>query len=734
MREFSPLAIVLGILIGVLFGAANAYTGLKLGMTVSASIPAAVISMGILRGILKRGTILENNMVQTIGSAGESLAAGMIFTIPALFIFGYDVKLLEMVIWGGIGGLLGVLFMIPLRQALIVKEHGKLPFPEGLACAEVLESGDRGGAGARTVFTGLGVGAVYSLIQGLGFWREKAEVDIPRAHTAASLDSSPALLGVGYILGPRIAGYMLGGAVLGWFVIIPLIGMYGDGVAQPVFPETRALIQNMDPDDLWGKYLRYIGAGAVVFGGLLSLIKSVPTIGSSVWQALRAFFSRRGGVARTERDLPFPLLVLGVAALGYAMYRVPQVRVGAAGAVCVLVFGFFFVTVSSRLVGLVGSSSNPASGMTIATLLGTAVIFTYVLGLSDQAAKFAAVSVGAIVCIAICIAGDCSQDLKTGFLVKATPYKQQVGELIGVLSATVAIAAVIYLLNNTYGFVEGADTPNPMPAYQANIMKLVVQGVMDKNLPWILVFSGAAAALVVELLGIPSLPFAVGLYLPLSLSSPIMVGGVVRWLIEKWRKPSSESENPGILGASGLVAGYGIVGILLAGVAAMIAWGWNDPKYQSPLANKPEPVLTHHFQPWLAETLGFDPTYGLGKKEEAPVEPEAQPVTTHPAATQPAVAYTDLFWFDLLPAAPFALLTLWLIVTAARRGPPPMPTPASVEPTPGPEMTTENTDQPADSPSTDAPSETEPEADDKPWWKSTPRPGSASDQGNAGTT
>ncbi|UCG15114.1 MAG: oligopeptide transporter, OPT family, partial [Phycisphaerales bacterium] len=637
MREFSPLAIGLGILIGVLFGMANAFTGLQLGMTVSASIPAAVISMGILRGLMKRGTILENNMVQTIGSAGEGMAAGMIFTIPALLIFQFEggefqVTFMEMVIWASIGGLLGVLFMVPLRRALIVKEHGRLPYPEGVACAEVLESGDRGGAGARTVFSALGVGAAYSLIQRLGFWREKATVDIAQARTEAGMEVSPALLGVGYILGPRIAGYMLAGAVLGWFVIIPLIGLYGEGMDHPVFPEAEVLIADMDPEDIWEQYIRYIGAGAVVFGGLLSLIKSTPTIVGSIWQATTGVFSRAGGKDRTQRDIPFPILVILIAALGYAMYRIPAIRVGAAGAICVLVFGFFFVTVSSRLVGLVGSSSNPASGMTIATLLGTAIIFTYVLGMEGDAAKFTAVSVGAIVCIAICIAGDCSQDLKTGFLVRATPVKQQIGEIIGVLTATAALALTIKLLNNTYGFVETDTTPTPMPAYQANIMKMVVEGVMDQNLPWILVLSGAAAALVVELLGIPSLPFAVGLYLPLSLSSPIMVGGVLRWVIDKWRKPRTQAHNPGILAASGLVAGYGLVGIFCAGVVALIASVWNSPRYQSLLMDEPKPVVTDHFQPWLAETLGFDMTYGLGEKE---VPPTTQPPTTQPAATEP---------------------------------------------------------------------------------------------------
>ena len=640
LREFTPLALVLGIIIGALFGAANAFVGLQVGMTISASIPAAVISMGVLRGILKRGTLLENNMVQTIGSAGESLAAGMIFTIPALFLFGLDPKYLEMVIWGGIGGLMGVLFMVPLRRVLIVKEHGKLLYPEGVACAEVLESGQRGGAGAKTVFLGLGVGALYEVFRGLGVWADKAKVAVTQIRTEASLSASPALLGVGYILGPRVAGYMLGGAVLGWFVIIPAIGLFGADAAQPIAP-AKTLVSDMSPRDMWEQYLRYVGAGAVVLGGLVALLKSAPTIASSVGGALAAIVGRKRGTERTQRDLPFPLLILGLVGLALLMWYVPQIGVSHVGAIAVLVFGFFFVTVSSRLVGIVGSSSNPVSGMTIAALLGTSLIFAYVVHEPGDA-RFSAISVGALVCIALCIAGDCSQDLKTGFLVKATPWKQQVGEVIGVLTAVVVLAGVILLLQTSYGFDQEKD-PSALLAPQANIMKLLVEGVMDRSLPWTLIITGMGAALVVELLGLPALPFAVGLYLPLELSTPIMAGGILRWLVGKVRKPAAEGQDRGILGASGLVAGHGLAGIALAGVTYVIATVKNNPRFLNPITGEEGSLTTQHLMPWLMDEQKIPLRYGL-----------------------------DALWYDLLPLVPFAVLVIWLFITAMRRIPVPI--------------------------------------------------------------
>ncbi|MCH8250968.1 MAG: oligopeptide transporter, OPT family, partial [Planctomycetes bacterium] len=634
MRELSWLAIILGVVIGAVLAAANTFVGLKVGMTISASIPAAVISMLIMRVLLKRGSILENNMVQTIGSAGEGLAAGMIFTLPALFIMGYDPGMLKMMMWGGIGGLLGVCFMVPLRRVLIVKEHGVLPFPEGVACAEVLESGERGGAGAKSVVWGAIVGAVYQLFTGIGCWADTAQYKLDTLKTKASLDSSPALLGVGYILGPRIAAYMLGGAVLGWFILIPAIGHFGEGAASPVFP-ADALISEMDSDDIWEKYIRYVGAGAVAIGGLISLFKSFPTILSSFMHVVRGVFGRSKRTGdRTDRDLPFPLLVLILGGLGYAMWRYEGINLGHVGTVAVLVFAFFFVTVSSRLVGLVGSSSNPASGMTIASLLATALVYRFfVIGDATDITeaelttlRVTCISVGAIICIAICIAGDCSQDLKTGFLVKATPWKQQIGEMLGVFSAVAVIAGVLMLLNSTYGFVETPEHPEPLRAPQANIMAILVQGVLGGEIPWILIMMGGAAAVIIEMLGLPALPFAVGLYLPLELSTPIMAGGIIRWLVER-RKKQAKEHDPGILTASGLVAGTGIMGVFLAGVAALIAAGFGDPHWFNPLKQPDSAYQKVYYQ--IDDTGAESPDLETG-------EPESATDTTEPSSNEPA--------------------------------------------------------------------------------------------------
>jgi len=670
MREFSPLAGILGIVIGLVFALANAYIGMKVGMTISASIPAAVISMGILRGILGRGTILENNIVQTIGSAGESLAAGMIFTVPALFIFAYLDRdpslaptLLQMTVWGAIGGLLGIVFMVPLRRMLIVREHGKLPFPEGVACAEVLESGQRGGASARTVFAGLGVAAVYEFFRGLGFWKDEATQRLPLIRSEISLATEPALLGVGYILGVRVAGYMLAGAVLGWFVIIPAIAFFGSS-GNVVIPPASTPVADMSPGDMWNKYLRYVGAGAVVLGGLVSLVRSLGTIGGSLFHAFAGGATRE----RTDRDVPTPVLLLILVGLAATMWVLPQVQLRSMVVIAsVIAFGFFFVTVSSRLVGIVGSSSNPASGMTIATLIGTALVAVYGLGMSGAAAKFAILAVGALVCSAVCIAGDISQDLKTGFLVKATPWKQQVGEIIGVLTSCGAIAGVIWLCNERYGFFQDTQHANALLAPQANLMKLLVQGIVDQQLPWPLILTGMAAALVVELLGIPSLPFAVGLYLPLSLSTPIMVGGVVRWLIDRRANNEAQMQKPGILAASGLVAGQGLVGVLFVGAAAFIGWWKNDPKFTPPGASEEQLVIAKHFKDWLSYQLDFDPHYRLRAFEWRAFRGDY--------ALEP---------YELLPLAPFLLLVLWLALVAARPLPP-EPLRASVRGRPPPE-------------------------------------------------
>jgi putative OPT family oligopeptide transporter len=617
-------------------------------MCISASIPAAVLSLLIMRTLLKRGSLLESNMVQTVGSAGESLAAGMIFTIPALFIIGKDPTYLEMIIWGGIGGLMGVCFMVPLRHVLIVKEHGNLPYPEGVACAEVLQSGERGAEGAWSVIWGTIVGGVFYLLAGLGLFPEQGRISIRPLRTEFQLDASPALLGVGYILGVRVAAYMLAGALLAWFVLVPGIAFFGENVDAAVFPATAERIADMSPGDIWSNYLRYIGAGAVAVGGLISLLKGLPTIVASSWHLLGGTFRPGGGSkARTARDFPFGLLLLILLGLAYAMWKIEAVRVDHIGVIAVVVCTFFFVTVSSRLVGIVGQSSNPISGMTIATLLGTALV--YKLFVMDAAAEYsedemtglkvACLSVGAIVCIGISIAGDTSQDLKTGFLVKATPYKQQVGEMIGVITSVLVLAGVILLLNKAYGFSEPTpEKPTPLPAYQANIMKIIVEGVLGGQVPWTLIAMGGAAAVVVELLGLPALPFAVGMYLPLGLSTPIMVGGVVRWLIDRKRRQSVEHD-PGVLTASGLVAGKGLMGVVLAGTAALVGWGASDTLWRNPLSGQEEAVVPSHLGPYLWERIGWLPRcWGLSRG-----------------------------WWAALPIFPFAALTIWLWWCARKR-------------------------------------------------------------------
>ncbi len=684
MRELSPLAILFGILTGILFAMTAAFVGLQLGLTVSAAIPATVLSVVVLRSLAKRGTVLECNIAQTVASAGEAMATGMVFTIPALYMLGVEVEWLDLLFWSAVGGLLGVVFMIPLRRALIVEKHDELPYPEGEACGQVLHGAESSGA-LRTVVTGLGVGAGFSLAQGLGFWRPKARLDIPQIHTSAELNASPALLGLGYVLGPRVAALILGGTVLSWFVLIPLIAAYGGGKDQPVAPGSAALIRDMSPDVIWQDYIRYIGAGAIVLGALVALIRVLPTQATSYWLALRGVVRRGGSNTRTQRDIPFPIIVLLIAGLAYAMFKVPVMSLGTIGIVCALVAGLLLMAVASRLVGRIGNSFNPVSGMTIAAVLATALILALAANVGGLEAKAAAVLAGAIVCTVLSVAGDSAQSLKTGHLVGATPYKQQIAKMVGVLTACVALAWTMGLLDQSYGFIETADTPNALPCYQANLVHSVVDGVIDWDLPWTLLLIGAAAALAVELLGIASLPFAIGLFLPLALTLPVAIGGGLRWLIEKRRKPTPNVPVPGVLASSGLVAGYGIVGVLLAGSVAFIAAVWHQPQYQSPLMDKPEPVSHTHLQPWLADKFGFDPTYWLGVKAAMPEGGSAvpdpapsRPVTTRSVTTQPAtipaVAYEDLFWFDLLPVVPFVIMLVWLTVAAARRAPPPPPT------------------------------------------------------------
>ena len=568
--ELTVTSIVIGILMAILFGAANAYLGLRVGMTVSASIPAAVISMGVIRFILRKDSILENNMVQTIGSAGESVAAGAIFTLPAIFLWAKEgvttaPSLLTIAVIAAIGGSLGVFFMIPLREALIVKEHGTLPYPEGSACADVLEAGETGGAKAVTVFSGLGIAAIYKLIAD-GFVLFPSEVSWEvKGYKGAGFgaDVLPALLGVGYICGPKVSSYITAGGMLAWFVIMPLIALFGASVASPIFPATK-MVSEMSPDAIWSNYVKYIGAGAVAAGGIMSLIKSLPLIVKTFRDAVKGIGVKAGEINRQNKDISMKVVIGSIVVLAILMVVIPAIPLNPIGAIIVIIFGFFFATVSSRMVGLIGSSNNPVSGMTIATLLLATSVLKATGNIGTQG-MIAAIAIGSIICISTAIAGDTSQDLKTGYIVGATPYRQQIGELIGVFASAVAVGGVLSLLNSAWGY-GGKELPAP----QATLMKLVVEGVMNGNLPWALVFAGVFIAIVVEILGIPVLAFAVGLYLPIYLSIPMMVGGLVRLYFDKKKMDEAERKDKvenGLLYSSGLIAGEGIIGILLAFLA-----------------------------------------------------------------------------------------------------------------------------------------------------------------------
>lgn len=572
--ELTITSILIGAVLAVLFGGANAYLGLRVGMTVSASIPAAVISMGIIRVIMRRDSILENNMVQTIGSAGESVAAGAIFTMPALFMWAAEAgdanpSLVEISLIALCGGILGVLFMIPLRSALIVQEHGKLPYPEGQACAEVLLAGEEGGAKASTVFAGLGIAAVYKFIaDGLKLFPSEVDYEIKGYNgSGIGMDVLPALAGVGYICGPKVSSYLLAGGTVGWFVLMPLIALFGGDMV--LYPAS-APISELGTWGIWSSYIRYVGAGAVAAGGILSLIKSFPMILRTFKQAMAVYGKKAGGNDRLNKDLPMNIVMIIVGVIAIIMWLIPVIPVNLVGAIIIIVFGFFFATVSSRMVGIVGSSNNPVSGMSIATLL-IATMILKATGNIGMPGMIAAITIGSIICIIAAIAGDTSQDLKTGFIVGATPAKQQIGELIGVIISALAIGGVLYLLSTAWGYGSAE-----LPAPQATLMKMVVEGVMGGELPWPLIFCGAAIAIVVEILQIPVLPFAVGLYLPIHLSTPIMVGGLIRLYFDK-KKMDSEAERKeiienGVLYSSGLIAGEGLVGILLA-VCAIIPMG-----------------------------------------------------------------------------------------------------------------------------------------------------------------
>ncbi len=655
IKEFTFGPILMGVVLGILFGASSLYLALKVGMTVSASIPVAVLSITLFKGLskmfgLRKATILENNMVQTTGSAGESIAFGVAVTMPALLILGYDLDLNRIMTVAILGGLIGVLMMIPLRQALIVKEHGKLIYPEGTACAEVLIVGEKGGSSGKIVFGGFFLGLFYKFFNvGMHLWKDVPEkVFTFFKGSAISAEVSPELLGVGYIIGLRTAAIMMAGGVLSSFVLIPIISLFGGNLVEPLFP-AKILIKDMSIHDIWRNYVLYIGAGAVAAGGIISLCQSLPTIVHGAKSGLASVFGGKGAVAekkdRTQDDLPFSFVVIGTLVMVVALWFAPALHINLFSAILIILFGFLFVTVSSRLTGEIGSSSNPISGMTVATLLLTCLVFLAV-GWIGPEYRVGALSIAAVVCIAASNGGTTSQDLKTGYIVGATPKYQQIGLLIGALTSAIVIgyslqllndastvyskkvpdytyAAVTsltqmqkvkgpeaaadsaeyhvlqvteqsspevlaalspgkYLLDNTgkvtylvdpgiNGTLNKRDDGTSVTKYEApkaRLMSLIIDGILTQKLPWGLVLLGVALALVLELCGISALPFAVGVYLPIAASAPIFVGGVVRYLSERKRKPAesdAEAETgPGILFSSGLIAGGAIAGILLA--------------------------------------------------------------------------------------------------------------------------------------------------------------------------
>jgi putative OPT family oligopeptide transporter len=574
IAEFTGKAIVLGALFGLIFGASTVYLGLRAGLTVSASIPIAVLAISVLKR-LGGSTILENNIVQTIGSAGESLAAGVVFTIPALiFLVPYGpayFNYFQITMLAIAGGTLGVLMMVPLRRALIVKEHGVLPYPEGTACADVLVAGERGGALAKTVFMGLGVGALWKALSWI-FQLFQTAVGYTLSRTSLfpnatlNIDVSPEYMGVGYVIGPRIAGVMFAGGVLSWLVLLPLLSILGNymTVPFPPVPASGLRIDQMSAGQLWSAYIRYTGAGAVLAAGLITLARTIPTIISSFRESVREFGGGGSGAdarARTERDLPLMAVLVGSLGLALFLAVAPgmPLQYNFLAAILIVIFGFFFVTVSSRITGLIGSSSNPISGMTIATLILTCTIFVAVGWVGDPYAPVA-LAVGAVVCIAAAIAGATSQDLKTGFLVGATPVYQQLGLVIGVLTSAFVIGMTTLYLHKV--MVIGSAS---LAAPQATLMSTIIKGLLSQNLPWGLVLVGVFISVTLELCGIRSLSFAVGSYLPIATTAPIFVGGIVRWWVERKTGSTEESEiSSGTLFSSGLIAGGSLAGILYA--------------------------------------------------------------------------------------------------------------------------------------------------------------------------
>lgn len=566
--ELTVTSVVTGIILAIVFGAANAYLGLRVGMTVSASIPAAVVAMGVTRIILKKNSILESNMVQTIGSAGESVAAGVIFTMPALFLWAREglidsPSLLSITLISVCGAILGVFFMIPLRNSIIVQEHGILPYPEANACAEVLLAGEEANAGSKAIFAGMGISAALKfIIDGLKLVPGTVAVSIKQLKTEFSTEIYPAVVAVGYICGYKISSYLFAGGLFAWFVLIPLIVTFGGSTV--LFPSNVTIVElyaSGGAGEIWSKFIRYIGAGALATAGIISLIKSLPTIVKTFSSSVKGLSSSKAVKSsddRTSKDLNMKFVLIGVAIIILAIWLLPSIPAGLVSAILIVIFGFFFATVSSKMVGLVGSSNNPVSGMAIATLLiSTALLKTF--GDTGAHGMVSAIAIGSMICIVCALAGDMSQDLKTGFLLGATPKKQQIGELVGAVVSSISIGGVLVLLNKAWGFGS-----SELSAPQATLMKLITEGVMNGNLPWSYVFIGAAMAVIFEILQLPALAISIGIYLPLELSTPIMIGGILRLIMDKKYKNNSGESSSGVLFSSGLIAGEGIIGIILA--------------------------------------------------------------------------------------------------------------------------------------------------------------------------
>ena len=599
VAEFTLKAIVAGVLLGILFGAANAYLGLRVAMTISASIPAAVMTVAVFKLFRVRATILEANLAQTIGSASTSLTSGTIFTIPALFLWGVVPPYIQVVALAFLGGVLGLAAMIPLRRLLIVESANELPYPEGTACAEVLRATAAGAGGGAWIFRGMAVGALIkigvSILFALPGGFVTAVPVLPKAEFA--VDLAPSLLAVGFILGYRQSAVLVAGSVVAAFALTPLIAWIGAGLTSPLYPETQKLVADMNASQIWSRYVRYIGAGAVATGGILTVVRNMPSMVAAFTAVWRGMSRRRradgssvaaGVTPETQRDLPPTFVVGAVAAVILIAGFVPGIFAGGMGlgarlicAAGVGVFGILFVTVAARIVGIVGVSSQPTSGITLVTLLGTATVFA-ALGWRDVSARAAVLTVGTIVAVAASKAGDISQDLKTGFLVGATPAKQQLGQLIGAAFACWAVAATVLLLGRAYEFGS-----KDMPAPQAVLMKTIIEGVLAGDLPWGLVLSGAGVAGAAMLCGVSGLAFAIGVYLPLASMAPIFIGGCVRAFVKRRAGDAkTEGSDPGVLAASGLVAGEGLAGILVAALVGtgklakskdpMLGGGWGE--------------------------------------------------------------------------------------------------------------------------------------------------------------